>query len=103
MRVKTSPNIGTPSRAMEVPGELKCMFDGKKDAKKFFYVCGNVVMKSKNVEEKVDKLFAFLKADAFDYYFEYFTKDNAPTEEAKSFQVVKKAMLEKFSTKKTEE
>ncbi len=87
---------------MEVPGELKCVFDGKEDAKKFFYVYKNVVMKGKAEEKKDEKLVAFLKADTFDYYFDYFTEDNALTEEAKSFQVVKKAMLEKFSTKKTE-
>ncbi len=63
---------------MEVPGELKCVFDGKEDAKEFFYVYQNVVMKGKAEEEKADKLVAFLKADAFYYYFDYFTEDNAP-------------------------
>ncbi len=78
------------------------MFDGKEDAKKFLYVYENVVKKGKTEDEKADKLVDFLKADAFNYYFYYFTEDNAPTEEAKSFQLVKKAMLEKFSTKKTD-
>ncbi len=45
---------------------------------------------------------AFFKAEAFEYYFDYFTEDSAPTKEAKPFQVVKKAMLENFSTKTTD-
>ncbi len=61
------------------------MFDVKEDAKKFFYVYENVVMKEKTEEEKADKMVAFLKADAFDYYFAYFNEDNAPTEAMKSF------------------
>ena len=81
---------------------LKCVFDGKEDTKKCFYAYKNVVTKINTVEKKAEKLVAFLKADAFDCCNEYFTEDNAPTEEAKLFQVVKKAMLENISTKKTE-
>ncbi len=51
---------------MEVPGELKCVFYGKEDAKKFFYVAESVVIKDKTEEEKAGKLVAFLRADAFD-------------------------------------
>ena len=36
-------------------------------------------MKGKTEEEKADKLVAFLKADTFDCYFDYFTEDNSPT------------------------
>ncbi len=46
--------------------QLNCVFDCKEDAKKFFYVDENVVMKGKNEEEKAYKLVSFLKADAFD-------------------------------------
>ena len=52
-------NIGTSSRAMVPPSELKYHFNGKKDAKKFFYVSENVVMKSKTEEEKADSLVAY--------------------------------------------
>ncbi len=45
---------------------------------------------------------AHLNAEAFEYYFDHFTEENAPTEAAKSFQVVKQTLLAKFSTKKTE-
>ncbi len=55
---------------MEVPDELKCVFDGKEDAKNFFYVYENVVMKGKTEGENAGKLVTFLKADAFDYYFD---------------------------------
>ena len=43
-----------------------------------------------------------LHAEAFEYYFHRFTEENAPTEETKSFQVSKKALLEKLSSNKTE-
>ncbi len=43
------------------------MFDGKENAKKFFYVYENVVMKGKTEKEKGDMLVAFLEADGFDY------------------------------------
>ncbi len=38
---------------------------------------------------------------AFDFYFDRFTLDNAPTEDAKDYGLVKKVMLEKFSTQRT--
>ncbi len=59
-------------------------------------------MKGKADEEKADFLVAHLNAETFEYYSEHFTEENAPTEAAKSFQDVKKALLDKFSTKKTE-
>ncbi len=37
-----------------------------------------------------------------DFYFDRFTLDNALTEEAKDCDAVKKMMLEKFSTQKTD-
>ena len=36
------------------------------------------------------------------FYFDNFTEDDAPNEESRSFQKVKAALLENFSTKKTE-
>ncbi len=59
-------------------------------------------MKGKTDEEKAEKLEAHLNAEAFEHYFEHFTDENAPTQEAMSFQKVKAALLEKLSTKKTE-
>ena len=56
---KTTPNIGTTSRAMAYPSELKYHFSGKEDAKNFFYVYGNTVMKTKTEEEKADSLVAY--------------------------------------------
>ncbi len=58
-------------------------------------------MKSKTDEEKADRLVAYLNAELFEHYFDHFMEENATTEAAKSSQVVKKALLEKFSTKKT--
>ena len=59
-------------------------------------------MKSKTDEEKAERLVAQLNGEAFEYYFDHFTDENAPTEEEKSFRKVKTALLEKFSTKKVE-
>ena len=87
---------------MTSPSELKYHFNGKEDAKKFFYLYENVVMKNKTEEKKADSLVAYLDGEAFEYYFDNFTEDNPPNEEARSFQKRKTALLEKFSTKKTE-
>ena len=85
---KTTLNIGTPSRAKASTSELKYHFSRKEDAKKFFYVYENVVMKTKTEEEKAYSLVAYLDGEAFEYYIHNFTEDNAPNEEARSFQKV---------------
>ena len=76
---KNYQNIGTTSRAMASPSEPKYHFNGKEDAKKFFYAYENVVMKTKAEEEKADSLVAYLDGEAFEYYFDNFTEDNALT------------------------
>ncbi len=65
---------------MESPSDLKFQFDGEKDAKRFFYVYENVLMKGRKDEEKADRLVAHLNTEAFEYYFDHFTDENAPTE-----------------------
>ena len=50
--------------------EVKYHFNGKKDAKKFFYVYENVVMKNKIEKGKADSLVTYLYGEAFKYYFE---------------------------------
>ena len=45
---------------------------------------------------------AYLSDAAFDFYFDRFTLDNTPTEEAKDYGLVQKVMLEKFSNQKNE-
>ena len=62
---------------MASPSELKYHFNGKEDAKKFFYVYENVIMKNKIEEERADSLVACLDVKAFEYYFDNFTEDNA--------------------------
>ena len=59
-------------------------------------------MKNEIEEEKAGSLVAYLDGEEFDYYFDNFTEDNASNEEGRSLQKVKAALLEKFSTKKTE-
>ena len=52
--------------------------------------------------ERAEKIVAYLSEAAFDFYFDRFTLDNAPTKEDKDYSLVKKVMLEKFLTQKTE-
>ena len=87
---------------MASPGELKYHFNSKEDVKKFFYVYENAIMKNRTEDEKADSLVAYLDGEAYEYYFDSFKKDNAPNEEARSFQKVKIALLEKFSSTRTE-
>ena len=48
---KTSPSIGTTSRATASLIELKYHFNGKENAKKFCYAYKNVAMMTKNEEK----------------------------------------------------
>ena len=70
---------------MASPSEHKYHFNGKEDAKNFFYVYENVVMKNKIEEEEADSLIAYLDGEAFEYYFGNFTEHNAPNEKERSF------------------
>ncbi len=81
---------------MNTPSELTT-FKGSEDARKFFYLYENVVTKSLPDSERAEKIVAYQSYVAFDFYFDRFTLDNAPTEEAKGYCLVKKVMLEKFS------
>ncbi len=47
-------------------------------------------------------MLAYLSDASFDLYFDRFTLDNATTEEAKDYDLVKEVMLEKLSTQNTE-
>ena len=51
--------------------------------------------------ERAEKTVAYLNGARFDFYFAPFTLYNDPTEEDKDYGVVKKVILEKFSTQKT--
>ncbi len=82
---------------MNTPSEL-IAFKGTRDARKFFYLYEKVVMKSLPESERADQIVAYLSGAAFDFYLDRFTIDNAPTEEAKDYVIVKKVMIEKFST-----
>ncbi len=76
-------------------------FNVCEDARKFFYLYENVVNKSLPDSEIAETIVAYLSGAAFDFYFDCFTLDNAPTEKAKDYGLVKKVMLEKFSIQKT--
>ena len=68
-------------------------FKGNEDARKFFYLYRNVVTKNLPDSEWAEKLVAYLSRAAFNFYFDWFTLDIAPTEEAKGYGLVKKVML----------
>ena len=86
---------------MNTPSELTT-FKGSEDARKFFYLYENVVTNSLPDSERAEKIVAYQSDAAFDFYFDRFNQDNAPTEEAKDYGLVKKVMLEKFSTQNRE-
>jgi len=86
---------------METPSATR-VFKGLGDARKFFYVFENVITKEQTEIERADKICEYPSGDAFDFYFERFTMDNKPTQDATVYSTVKEVMLDKFSTKKTE-
>ncbi len=86
---------------MNTPSELTT-FKGSVDVRNFFYLYENVVTKSLPGSERAEKIVAYLSDAAFEFYFDRFTLDNAFTEKAKDYVLVKKVILEKFSIQKTE-
>ncbi len=85
---------------MNTPSGLT-KFKGSEDARKFFYVYENVVIKSLLDSARAEEIVAYLSDAALHFYFDRFNLDNAPTEEAKDYGCVEKVVLEKFSTQKT--
>ena len=77
-------------------------FKGNEDARKIFGLYENVVNKSLPDSERAEKIVAYLSDAAFDFYFDRFTLNNAPTEQAKDYVLLKKVILEMFSSQKTE-
>ncbi len=86
---------------METLSELM-VFKGDEDARKFFYLYEDVATKGIPDTAKAEKIVAYLGGEVFDFYFERFTIENGPILEAKNYQLVKKEMLKKFSTQKSE-
>lgn len=83
---------------MNSSSELNYNLYIKEQAKKCFYVCENIIMKYVT-EEKRENLVVNLDGWPFEDYFNSFTEENAPTEEAKLFRKVRAELLENFSTK----
>ena len=100
--IHSETTLVIPTRnVMDTPSELK-IFNGNEDARKFLCLYDNVVTKGLPAKEKAEKTVAYLAGTAFDFYFDCFTMDNGPMDEAKDYGKVKKVMLEKFSVRKTE-
>ena len=74
---------------MASASELNYHFNAKKDAKKLFSVCENPVFKTKTEIEKAHNVKTYLDGEVLKYYFDNFTEDNAPNEEARSLQELK--------------
>ena len=81
------------------PREL--VFTGKGDWDEFLFTYELVEMRGKSDEDMALALPAYLAGDAFKYYREEFSKDNAITEEGRSFSFVKIKMTEKYAAKMT--
>ncbi len=77
-------------------------FKSDEDARRFFYLYKNVVSKNVPDSERAEKIMAYLSGVAFDFYFDRFTLDNAPTDAAKDYGAMKKVVLEKFSIQRAE-
>ncbi len=52
---------------MNTPSEL-IAFKSTEDARKFFYLCENVMAKDLSEGEKAEKIVAYLSGAAFDFY-----------------------------------
>ncbi len=92
--IPTESVINTPSKLTT--------FKGSEDAQKFFYLYENVVTKSLPDSERAEKIVAYLHDESFDFYFDRFPLDNAPTEGTKDYVLVKKVMLDILSTQQTD-
>ncbi len=84
---------------MNTPCEL-ITFMGTEYAQKFIYVYWNVVNNNFHDEEKDERIVDYLGGAVFYGYFDCFTQNNATIEETKHNGVVKKVMIENFSTQK---
>ena len=73
---------------MDAPSELT-IFCGNEDARKFFYLYENMVTKGLPDKETAEKIVAYLAGTAFGFYFDRFTMDNVPTDEAKDYKKLK--------------
>jgi len=77
----------------------KRIFDGTTDVKMFFFYFENVATRGKDHTEMAFDLLAFLDKDAFQFYYEKFTRDGELVEEAKDYAVVKAASIAKYEQK----
>ena len=84
---------------MTSPSEIS-QFNESGDARKFFFLFENILLKEESNAERVVKLVMILTRSAFDFYFKYFTFDNRPTENAEKYTQVKEAIISQFSPKK---
>lgn len=73
----------------------KRVFDRTSDFKVFLFYFGNVASRNKNAEEKIYELLARLDKEAFQFSFEKSTRDREMLEDAKDYEKVKAAFLEK--------
>ena len=99
---KTESTLVIPTGAVMNNLSELITFKGTEDARNFFYRYENVVTKSLPEIEKAEKIVAYLTGAAFNFYFDRFTLDNGPIDEAKDYAVGKKVMLEKLSIQKAE-
>ena len=72
------------------------VFSGSSDVVKFFFVFEQARMPGRSDEDKASQLICHLEGEAFDVYYDLFTKDGNLVEDAKEYSVVKAALIEHF-------
>lgn len=79
---------------------IKLVLEGTSDMKVFFFYFDNSASRNKNAEEKIYELHAHLYRDAFQFYFDKFTRDGEMLNDAKDYTKVKAAFLKKYQRRK---
>ena len=71
-------------------GSSRPLFDSKIDAdvSKFFFVYENVVIRRKSDEDKAGKLICYLQGDAFEFYYDTYSRNGNLTEAVELSPVV---------------
>lgn len=75
------------------------IFDGSGDVHMFFFYLKNVNMRRNNHAERSIEFIGYLDSEAFELFFDKFTKNGKPNDDTKHFAKVKALFLEKFSRK----
>ena len=91
------PRRGNDDGATAGPSSVTYDRTAEMDVGKFFFVYENVTMRMKSEDEKAAEIICYLEGDAFDFYYETFAQNGLLAEDAKDFDKVKHALVERFA------